>query len=354
MDIAFCISAPDVSTQKSLGAAQLVGGASGGLCFIGWLAALAFVLIAPTDGWAHGYAGKRFFPSTLAIEDPFVNDEMSLIGGYFEEAGEGSFSGTRATEFEGEYTKTIFPLFGLSLGGGFAHLDPIGGGDSHSGFGNLEVGLKYQFLTSAAHEALMSFAVNAEVGGTGDPNVEADSYSTISPGLFFGMGMGDLPEAVKYLRPLALTGELIVNVPTERNSVEDDEIVPNPTNLTWGVVVEYSVPYLQAFVKDIGLGMPFNRFVPLVEVAAATCLDRGCGGEVVGTVNPGLIWIGRYLQFGLEAQIPINSRTGSSVGFLAQIHLFLDDMFPNSIGRPIFGSYTPRDVNSKFGTRNIR
>ena len=27
---------------------------------------------------AHGFAGKRFFPATLVIEDPFVADELSL------------------------------------------------------------------------------------------------------------------------------------------------------------------------------------------------------------------------------------------------------------------------------------
>jgi len=318
------------------------------------LAAVVVTLLFPTQLWSHGYAGKRFFPSTLATEDPFVNDEFSLIGGYFEEAGEDGGAVIKATELESEYTKTIFPKFGLTLGGAIAHLDPAGGGESHTGYGNLEVGLKYQFFTSPLHEALISFGLNAEVGGTGDPSVEANSFSTISPGLFFGMGMGDLPESVKYLRPMAVTGELAFNIPTERSSIVDDEAVLNPTSLTWGAAIEYSVPYLQAFVKDIGLGVPFNHLVPLVEVAATTCLDRGCAGQVTGTVNPGLIWVGKYMQFGLQAQIPINSRTGNNVGVLAQVHLFMDDLFPNSIGRPIFGNYTPRDVNSKFGARNIK
>jgi hypothetical protein len=28
--------------------------------------------------FAHGLAGKRFFPATIAIDDPFVADELSL------------------------------------------------------------------------------------------------------------------------------------------------------------------------------------------------------------------------------------------------------------------------------------
>jgi hypothetical protein len=53
-------------------------------------------------------------------------------------------------------------------------------------------------------------------------------------------------------------------------------------------------------------------------------------------VNPGVIWAGQYVQLAVEAVIPINSRTGNRTGWIAQLHFFLDDLFPTSIGRPIF------------------
>ncbi|HUO65293.1 MAG TPA: hypothetical protein VMT97_16380 [Terriglobales bacterium] len=44
-------------------------------------AALLAVMLAlcawPALARAHGMAGKRFFPSTLTIDDPFVADELS-------------------------------------------------------------------------------------------------------------------------------------------------------------------------------------------------------------------------------------------------------------------------------------
>ena len=40
---------------------------------------------------------------------------------------------------------------------------------------------------------------------------------------------------------------------------------------------------------------------------------------------------------GAEAVIPVNSRTGSDIGFIAQLHFYLDDLFPHSLGRPLFG-----------------
>jgi hypothetical protein len=39
---------------------------------------------------------------------------------------------------------------------------------------------------------------------------------------------------------------------------------------------------------------------------------------------------------GVEALIPGNRASGTNVGVIAQFHLFLDDLFPNSIGKPIF------------------
>jgi hypothetical protein len=74
----------------------------------------------------------------------------------------------------------------------------------------------------------------------------------------------------------------------------------------------------------------------VVEFALETPLERG--GVTTGTVNPGLIWAGQYFQLGAEAIIPLNSSSGHVVGFKAQLHFFIDDLFPASLGRPIFGN----------------
>ena len=107
--------------------------------------------------------------------------------------------------------------------------------------------------------------------------------------------------------------------------------------LKTGLAIEYSIPYLQSFVKDVGLREPFNRLIPLVEISLEKPIDRGAG-PTIGTVNPGIIWAGRYMQFGLEAIIPANSATGGRRGLLLQVHFFLDDLFPRSIGKPVFGN----------------
>jgi len=117
----------------------------------------------------------------------------------------------------------------------------------------------------------------------------------------------------------------------------ETDIERNATTLSWGLTAQYNIDYLQSFVKDIGLSAPLSHLIPVVEANFETCLDRGCGGEMFGTVNPGLIWFGNVVQLGLAAQIPINDRTGNDLGVLALVHFFVDDLFPHSLGRPVFG-----------------
>jgi hypothetical protein len=38
--------------------------------------------------------------------------------------------------------------------------------------------------------------------------------------------------------------------------------------------------------------------------------------------------------------IPVNRQSGTSVGVIGQLHFFLDDIFPTTLGRPIFVSNT--------------
>jgi hypothetical protein len=301
-------------------------------------------------GWAgpvsaHGLAGKRFFPSTLATEDPFVSDELTLPNIlHIKRRATGDEPAARETEFSGEFSKRITPNFGFSLEGALVHVDPQKG-ESVSGFENLEVGLKYQVFTSAEHEALFSLGLAWEVGGTGRKAIGAESLDVVTPGLLLGKGFGDLPDSVSLLKPLAVTGQVGLAIPTRSKTrtikVEDGEveveIEKNPNVVVWGFAIEYSLPYLTSYVRDYGMPDFLRRLIPLVELEFQTPIDRGQGGRTIGTVNPGVIWAGKYFQVGVEAVVPINERTGKNVGIRGMLHFFLDDLFPNSIGRPIFG-----------------
>ena len=60
-------------------------------------------------------------------------------------------------------------------------------------------------LPDEPHELIMSIGTDIDIGGTGAHQI-SDSFSTITPGLFFGKGLGDLPDSVNFIRPFAVTG----------------------------------------------------------------------------------------------------------------------------------------------------
>src|SRR5262249_27877261 len=105
----------------------------------------------------------------------------------------------------------------------------------------------------------------------------------------------------------------------------------------YGVAIQYSNFYLRANVHDFGLPEWVNRLTPLVEFNFVTPVTDRYGEKTIGTINPGIIWSGQSIQFGIEAIIPVTKATGKNVGIIAQLHFYLDDIFPQTIGRPLLG-----------------
>jgi hypothetical protein len=297
-----------------------------------------------SHAFAHGFAGARFFPATLSTDDPFVSDELSLPT--VSTIRTPDDDGTRETDISVNIAKRITPQLGIEIGETLSVLNPHKG-QTTNGFGNLELAGKYQFLKNGPHEAIVSVGLDVEIGGTGSRSIGADPFSTWSTAIFFGKGFGDLPEALRFLKPIAITGVAGIAIPTSASTrsitVNDQtgereiEIERHPDVLELGFALEYSVIYLQSQVQDMHLPAPLDRLIPLVEFAMETPLNRGPGAPTTGTVNPGVIWAGEYFQVGVEAVVPINEHTGNNVGVIAQLHFFLDDLFPHTIGRPLFG-----------------
>lgn len=286
-----------------------------------WFAAAAVsvagaaLLFAPAPAAAHSIAGDRLFPSTLSIDDPGVGDEANFEYGHQRVPGDDGDQSVNTFSFE--YDKLITSRLALSVDGAYV----MQNNPTARGFDNFGVGLKYLLYVNAAHEFMTSVGVEAELGGTGSHAV-ADSFSTLSPTLYVGKGMGDLPDALAYLRPVAITAEAGPALTTSGGQ-------PNAFN--YGFTFQYSIPYLQHQVHDLGLPQPLSNLIPIVEVP----LSRS-QGQTTGTINPGFIWVNRYGQFGVEAQIPINGASGSHVGLLVQAHLFFDDIAPGTLGKPLF------------------
>jgi hypothetical protein len=288
------------------------------------------LIISPGGAFAHGFAGDRFFPSTILTDDPFVADEMSLPAVAITPPAS---DGSQQLDIGIDIAKRLTPEIGISLSNQWSRLQPAGLPAVTGLSGGLNAALNYQFFLDGPHQAIALVGVNANFAHTGRVQaLGAPDFTTLSPLFNFGKGFGDLPESLPWLRPLAITGNLSVDFPTKTQSAAS----PNPNNFNFGFAFEYSLEYLQHHVLDIGFAPPFDRLIPLVEVSFSTSLNRGLGGQTVGTIQPGLLWAGQYLQLGAEAIIPGSRITGRGFGGVVQLHFYLDDIFPNSIGRPLF------------------
>jgi hypothetical protein len=294
------------------------------------------IAFAPTVARAHGFEGDRFFPPTIQTDDPFATDEFSI--------GVTSFNNpaspkTRELDVSSEFDKEIFPKFALGISGTYTNLEPskhTSDGSapppSQDGFDNITVSLKYQLFENAPHEFILSLGGEADLGGTGSKSLGLDSFTTYTPTVYFGKGFGDLPDALKYLKPLALTGTLGVALPGESANADGSH---NSDSLEWGFALEYSLPYLQQHVEDIGLPKPLSDIIPLVEFSFDSPFDRS-GETTTGTINPGILWEQPDFQIGAEAVIPVNAQTGPNIGAVVQVQIFIDDIFPKIFGHPVF------------------
>jgi hypothetical protein len=76
-----------------------------------------------------------------------------------------------------------------------------------------------------------------------------------------------------------------------------------------------------------------KHLVPLVEVSMSSPEH----GVPTGTIAPGILYEANTWQAGIEALIPANraSRQTQGTGFIVQFHLFIDDLMPTTIGRPL-------------------
>ncbi len=281
--------------------------------------ALACATLFTIPASAHGVLGDRFFPATITSDDPFAADELALPTFSAFRRGDGG-PATNEKDYDFEWSKSIAPGFAVSFAGGY--IDTPSG----KGFDNLEITPVAELIRDPDREFILSAGVSFDIGRSGSRAV-ADSFTTYTPEVLFGKGFGDLPDDMALLRPFAVTGTLGYAIPGTSGASRSAE---------WAGALEYSLLYLQNNVRDQGFGKFVAQLTPIVEFSMETPTGTG-GGGTTGTVDPGLLWSGQYEQLGVEAIIPIDRATGSNIGVVAQLHFHIDDMFPDTFGRPLFG-----------------
>jgi hypothetical protein len=282
--------------------------------------------LAASVGPAAAYtaSGDRDFPATLQLpqiapSDEFYVDLSSLP------LDPGAAGGTnRTTGVAATYAKTITDRLGVVIREGYSAIGQDGVGTQY-GWQNLQAEIKYLAIDDADHEFLSSLGLGRETGGTGAGRVGASFSGATTPRIYFGKGLGDLD--VGYLRPLAISGVA---------GLQLADAAPRPDLANAGVVVEYSIPYLQSKVHSFDLPNWARRLTPMTEIVFTAPAGRSYGARATALIAPGVSYAGEGWEFGIEALVPASRATGRGVGATAQFHLALDFLFSDSIGKPLF------------------
>ena len=298
---------------------------------------VALLALAAPMAHAHAVAGDRVFVNTLLIDDPGVGDEASMP----------VFSVTspesKTTDFGlgFEWDKTIFSNLAIGAGTNWDLLgnDVNDGGKTHAGFGNPFINLKYRWIVLPEHEFMSSVAVERDFGSAGTAGFD-DGYNSTTLSAYAGKGLGDIP--VDFIRPFAITGEFDYTIPDAGPSSGAGDV----TTYSGGLTLQYSIPYLQSQIKNYGLPTILANLTPLVELgwssaAGSTALravDSDFSHPTTFQMGAGAVWTGTYYSFSTEALFPLNGNSGRGLGVIGQFHLYFDDIFPNTIGKPLFGS----------------
>ena len=290
---------------------------------------------------AHGFAGDHMFISTLLIDDANVADEASLPTFSFlpQSADDGPAPQLYGLGFE--FDKRITENFGFAINEGYNWLTQPGA-KTANGWQNLVITLKYKPYVNDQHEFLFSVGVQrllARTGanGTNGAALGNDDSGATAPTLYFAKGFGDVP--VGFLRPLALTGELSYQIADKGLKVDPVTFSPinngNSNAWTGGLSLQYSMRYLSSQVRDYGLPEFVNRLTPVVELSWSSPATKPTELKTQYLWGIGLNYTATNYAFGVEALVPGNRDSGSHLGVIAQFHLYFDDLFPRSLGRPI-------------------
>src|SRR5215475_1048044 len=86
------------------------------------LAGFAIALVTSHQSPAHEIVGNRFFPATIGIDDPGVNDELSLPT--VDSFKTGDDRPVRQRDISGEISKRITEDFAIILGSTYTFLSP--------------------------------------------------------------------------------------------------------------------------------------------------------------------------------------------------------------------------------------
>ena len=280
-------------------------------------------LLASMEASAHGVVGQRSFIEPFVTEDVNPKNEFVIARPEWDHSGEAD-----SLHLGFGLEKKLSDRFSITLDSEWDSVSPSDPQEPQAtGFNNLGITLKDALYINPDHEAIVSAAVES-TAPTGSSDVGAEPDWSFKPFLLYGKGFGDLPRSLDYLRPLAIQGDAGFEV-----SIDHDRT----TTFAHNIALEYSIPYLQQFVRDLGIDYPFKDLIPVVEFN----FEHGVHGEEEGKssiiTTPGIVYMDRYIELGVAGRFPLNDTAYQDMnwGVIGIVDLFIDDIFPQTKWQPL-------------------
>jgi len=271
---------------------------------------------------AHGVVGQRSFIEPFITEDVNPKNEFVIARPQWDH---GSDAKSLSLGFGLE--KKLADTVSITLDSEWDSVSPNARDEPQAtGFNNLGITLKDAFFISPEHEGILSAALEA-TAPVGKTAVGAEQDWSFKPFLLCGKGFGDLPRWLQYLRPLAVQCDAGFEI-----SIDHARTTTLAYNMAW----QYSIPYLQSVVRDVGLGWPFNDLIAVTEFN----FEHGVHGEDSGQARyfttPGIVYMDRYVEVGVAGRFPLTGQAHEEInwGGGGIVDLFIDDIFPASNWQP--------------------
>ena len=278
---------------------------------------------------AHGVVGQRSFIEPFVAEDVNPKNEFVIARPEWDEGRDG-----RTFTLGFGLEKKLTDDFSLTLDSAWLDVMPKAAGEpNETGFDNLGATLKYAFFKNPEHEAITSIALES-TAPTGSRDVGAEGDWSFKPFFLYGKGFGDLPRALNSVRPLAIQGDAGFEISTDHDRT---------TTFAHNVAVEYSIPYLQSFVRDFGLPWPLRNLIQDTEFNFEHGVNGEEHGKTAAFVTPGIVYMDRWVEVGVAGRFPLNSRAHEELdwGVIGIVDLFIDDIFPWTRWQPFGGMRPP-------------
>ena len=289
-------------------------------------ASLLLACVLARGAFAYSSTGDRLFPATILLPQIAPGDEFYANVMTMPLTPSGIGTPNRVTNFNQVYAKTITDRLGIFVEETYTRLGQVRTG-TLSGWQNFDMAAKYLAVLDLPREFLLTLAVDREFGDTGARRVGASPSGATTPQVFFGKGLGDLD--IGYLRPVAITGFAGYQAADSR---------PRPDLAVGGLTVQYSIPYLQSKVQSFDLPEIIRGLTPMTEFLFSTPTGKSFGERTMALFGPGVSYAGEGWELGIEALVPASRATGRGVGVTAQLHLSLDFLAPDTLGKPLFSS----------------